>query len=104
MCPLTWADSSSEHQKRLEARYGLERPEGNGPFPAVMMVPGCYGFAEPLSQDHYVKTIKDLKDQGFAVLKVDIFNARGRKNCGQVIPEEVTEDILTAARYLYRIF
>jgi dienelactone hydrolase len=100
LCTLTWADSSADHQKRLEAHYGLERPEGSGPFPAVMMVPGCYGFAEPLSKDHYVKTTKDLKDQGFAVLRVDIFNARGRKNCGEVIPEEVTEDILTAAKYL----
>ena len=100
MCTLTWADSSAEHQKRLEAHYGLERPEGGGPFPAVMMVPGCYGFADPLNKDHYVKTTKELKDQGFAVLKVDIFSARGRKNCGEVIPEEVTEDILTAAGYL----
>jgi dienelactone hydrolase len=100
LCTLTWADSSAEHQKRLEAHYGLERPEGSGPFPAIMMVPGCYGFADPLNKDHYLKTTKELKDQGFAVVKVDIFSARGRKNCGEVIPEEVTEDILTAARYL----
>lgn len=100
LCTSTWADSAAEHQRRLEANYGLERPEGSGPFPAVMMVPGCYGFAEPLSKDHYANTAKKLKDQGFVVVKVDIYSARGRKNCHEVIPDEVAQDIVAVAKHL----
>jgi dienelactone hydrolase len=97
---LTYADSSAEQQKRLEAHYGLLRPDGSGPFPAVMMVPGCEGFKSPSSQEYYANTAKKLKDQGFVVLKVDSVSARGRARCSEILPEDMIEDILTAARYL----
>lgn len=95
-----WADVSVEHQRRLEAHYGLERPEGRGPFPAVMLVSGCSGFAAPLAKDRYARVAKRLKDQGFVVLKVDYLAARGISMCGAVLHEEVAQDIASAARYL----
>ena len=95
----TWADSSAEHQKRLEAYYGLELPLGSGPFPAVIMVPGCSGFS--FGKDRYARVAKKLKDQGFVVLKVDYLAARELSSCYlNVSKEEVAQDIATAAKYL----
>ena len=89
----TWADSSAKHQRRLEAHYSLERPEGRGPFPAVMMVPGCSGFAAPLWQGRYARAAQKLTAQGFVVLKVDYLAARGQSRCTAVLHEEVAQDI-----------
>ena len=35
--PLIQAADNAEHQERLAKHYRLEKPEGMGPFPAVMM-------------------------------------------------------------------
>jgi dienelactone hydrolase len=65
-----------------------------------MLVPGCEGFASPSSKDYYANTAKKLRDQGFIVLKVDSLSARGRSRCSEILPEDMTEDVVTAARYL----
>ncbi len=100
LCASTWVDSSAEQQSRFEAYYALERPEGSGPFPAVMMLPSCGGFASPEYKDHYARAAKKLKDQGFVVLKVDYLAARGASRCYAVNREDVAQDIATATRYL----
>ncbi len=100
LCTSTWADSSAEQQKRLEAHYALERPEGSGPFPAVMLVPACIGFDRALWNGTYARVAKKLKDQGFVVLKVDYFAAREALNCPAVTQEDVAQDITTTVRYL----
>ncbi len=41
MTPIAVAD---EHETRLEELYDLRKPEGSGPFPLVVLVPGCSGF------------------------------------------------------------
>lgn len=100
LCPSTWADSSTDQQKRLEAHYALERPEGSGPFPAVMMVPACIGFDLTLWNGTYARAAKKLKDQGFVVLTVDYFAAREAPRCLAVTQEDIAQDIGTAVRYL----
>ena len=90
-----------EHQRGLESHYALERPGGNGPFPAVMMVPGCSGFSGRIAKSHYARVAKKLKNQGFVVLRVDYLAARGLSSCWpNVSQEEVAKDIVTAMRYL----
>ena len=93
--------SSVEHQRGLESYYVLERPGGNGPFPAVMMVPGCSGFSGPIARSHYARVAKKLNDQGFVVLRVDYLAARGLSSCRpNMSQQEVAKDIVTAMRYI----
>lgn len=99
--PSACSVSPEEHRRRLEAHYGLERPGGGGPFPAVMMVPGCSGFSAPIAKDHYQRVATKLRDQGFVVLKVDYLAAREKSSCRpNVSQEDVAKDIASAARYL----
>jgi dienelactone hydrolase len=99
LCPLAWADPSAEEQRRLEEHYALDRPEGGGPFPAVMMVPGCSGFLGQV-KGIYERAAKRLKDEGFVVLKVDYQAARGVPTCMSVNQEGVAQDIAMAMKYL----
>lgn len=57
----------------------LRRPAGAGPFPAVVLLPGCNGVAEPLDQNWGVR----LAEWGYLTLTVDSVSPRGLKNiCG----------------------
>jgi dienelactone hydrolase len=57
----------------------LRRPAGAGPFPAVVLLPGCNGTAEPLDQNWGVR----LVEWGYLTLTVDSVSPRGLKNiCG----------------------
>jgi dienelactone hydrolase len=63
----------------LELRGSLYRPEGPGPFPAVVALHGCSGI-RPLIH-HWAST---LRQWGYAALLVDSFTPRGQTNiCNQ---------------------
>lgn len=98
---LAWADSPAEREARLAANYALEKPDGNGPFPAVMLVPGCSGFQSASWKAHFDRVARKIKEAGFAVLRVD-YHAAGQVSTCEVImnPDEVATDVATAAKYL----
>jgi dienelactone hydrolase len=77
-------------QKRLEPHYRAQRPEGPGPFPAVLLVPGCGGISPGR-----VESAKQLVGRGYAVVFVDYISSRGLQAAcgGQVRPDEVADDI-----------
>jgi dienelactone hydrolase len=52
----------------------LGKPEGRGPFPAVVLMHGCGGISQM-----YSSWAKELNDQGFATLTVD---SAGSRNLG----------------------
>lgn len=95
------AGTPSERAARLAAQYGLEKPEGNGPFPAVMLVPECSGFAHRDWKNHYLRVTQQLKALGFAVIRVDYLAAGELSNCGFIMnPAELANDLVTASEYL----
>lgn len=97
----TWAGPAEERQARLAARYALEKPEGNGPFPAVMLVPGCSGFEHRLWKGHYERTARQLKELGFVTIRVDYLAAADSSSCEVIMnPSELGDDVATAAKYL----
>lgn len=97
----TWAGPIEERQARLAARYGLEKPEGQGPFPAVMLVPGCSGFEHRLWKGHYERTARRLKELGFVTIRVDYLAAADSSSCEVIMnPAELGDDVATAAKYL----
>jgi dienelactone hydrolase len=57
----------------------LMKPEGNGPFPAVILLHGCGGIVQ-----QQLAWREWLRDRGFVSLSVDSFTPRGvSSGCGQ---------------------
>lgn len=89
------------HLARLSAAYAVEKPAGDGPFPAVVLVPGCEGFARPLYRGRYERATVELKARGFVVARADYLAAIEASNCDLVMaPAEAAADVLATARHL----
>jgi dienelactone hydrolase len=90
------ADISTLH-KRLEPHYRTQRPQGPGPFAAILLVPGCGGVAAAR-----LTTADDLVRRGYVVAFVDYLSARGLQTAcrGEVTPDDVAQDIRAASAYI----
>jgi len=121
-----WVFSVTEladnHEARLGAFYDLKKPEGSGPFPAVVAVPGCSGFYKARSfyakedfhtkggfppkegELHFNRVFSDLRDAGFVTIRVDYLSARNLESCYPgylaVTEDEVVADIFLAIKHL----
>lgn len=84
-------------QSKLEPYYNLLRPDGPGPFPALMLVPGSPGVVGNRSQQ-----AEELREQGYVVVFVDYLSARGvATGDGDQVPRrEIVSDIKEAGSYL----
>jgi dienelactone hydrolase len=99
--PMMGGCNSGDHRERLAKHYRLEKPDGTGPFPAVMMVPGCSGFHADFAKGHYDGVQSRLVDLGFVTLRVNYLAARNADSCfPDIIAREVADDIHIAADYL----
>src|SRR5262245_15018422 len=81
--------------------HAFRKPEGGGPFPAVVLLHTCGG----VWSGHMTGWAKRLTDRGYAALIVDSFTPRGGRACN--IPtyfpaslDEVVDDALAALKYL----
>ena len=88
----------------MAALYDVQKPEGHGPFPAVVAVSGCSGFHNESGESVYDKALSDLRDAGFVTIRVDYIGARNLKNCHPgylaVSKDEVVADIFLAIKHL----
>jgi len=78
--------------------HSLYKPEGNGPFPAVVLLHTCGGI-----QPHIFDWARRLKEWGYVALVVDSFTPRGEKIvCGtwRVSVGEVAGDAFAALDHL----
>jgi dienelactone hydrolase len=84
-------------QKRLEPHYRLDRPQGQGPFAAVLLVPGCGGISPARLQ-----TARQLVKDGYVVAFVDYLGSRGLQTAcrGEVRVDEVVQDIRAASAHV----
>jgi dienelactone hydrolase len=74
----------------------LSKPDGNGPFPAVVYLHGCGGLSE--STRHRIADL--MTGWGYVVLAVDSFAPRGiKQSCDQMMPRR-QGDAWGALRYL----
>ena len=86
--------------KPTEVRGQLYRPEGPGPFRAMVLLHGCHGV-EPL----HARWAKWLNERGYVALVVDSWGSRGMvENCSKGTPDventERFDDTFGALRYL----
>ena len=81
------------------ARAELYRPDGVGPFPAVVVLHGCDGVGR-----HYREWARQLRAWGYVALLVDSFRPRGVATiCNHgtdVLPLLQAQDAFAAADYL----
>jgi dienelactone hydrolase len=90
-------DSGPPSPTPLALEGYLRRPDGPGPFPAVVLWHGCGGYHEPLDQDWGVK----VASWGYVALTIDSFGPRGIKNtCGSGPPADMAYDAYRALNFL----
>jgi dienelactone hydrolase len=71
--------------------------------PAVLIVPGCSGFAVRNSVNHYEERARELQAVGYFVVFVDYLSRRQLTDCGggrYVTHAQVAADIHEAARWI----
>lgn len=99
--PTIQAADNADHRELLAKHYRLQKPDGTGPFPAVMMVSGCSGFEASFAKGHYDTVQSRLVELGFVTLRVNFLAARNAASCQpNVSTQEVAADIHIAAEYL----
>lgn len=75
----------------------LRRPEGAGPFPAVVLLHGCDGYPEAIDQNWGVT----VSSWGYVTLAIDSFGPRGIKNtCADVKPPDLFSDAYRGLNFL----
>jgi len=100
----------SQGDSSIEANHKLYIPDGDGPFPVVITIPGCSGVSldgpetdigrsrdegDRLFRRHYPRMSKRLQENGFMVYLIDYLSAEGIKNTcnGEIHPKRVGEYI-----------
>lgn len=93
-------DKTEARLQALEPYFHTYRPAGPGPFPAVLFVSGCFGFAYGNSAQTYADMAESWRTKGYVVVFVDYLKARGEQKCDGETPVDVAKDVLAVARYL----
>jgi dienelactone hydrolase len=84
----------------LADAYRTFLPEGAAPFPAVLFVSGCSGFAGVRGINHYEEKAEELRREGHLVVFVDYLARAGLKNClNGMTHEEAADELLRAAAW-----
>ena len=96
----SYADDKTQHIELLSKHFRLMKPEGKGPFPAVMLVPVCSGFDSEFFANHYERVQDQLVELGFVALRIDSLAVRNKVKCHEVDPESVAGDIGVVVDYL----
>jgi dienelactone hydrolase len=90
-------DGKSFSSTPLTLRGYLRRPDGAGPFPAIVLLHGCNGFPEQLDQNWGVK----ITAWGYVTLTIDRFGPRRLKNtCRGGGPPDMAFDAYRALDFL----
>lgn len=77
---------------------GIWKPEGTGPFPAVILVHSCGGMKQQLGLWR-----KESIQRGYVAFIIDAFTSRGSPNCRPAAPIPMArgvKDVLDAAAHL----
>src|SRR5262245_8673789 len=84
------------------AKQRIFRPDGPGPYPAVLFVPGCDGFAPPMAPRLYERRAAEFRGRGYLVVFVDYLGRRGLTSCaaGSITHDDAARDVIVAATWL----
>lgn len=97
---LLMAAALSSCSAEAQSPYVTLRPDGSGPFPAVLLAAGCSGFNNQGNNNVYEEKAAALRQGGYVVVFVDVLARRGLKNCsGSLTVEDAAQDLLAAAEW-----
>jgi dienelactone hydrolase len=103
LCAASLALSPLRAHSSSEEPYRVLPPSGGlAPHPAVMLVPGCSGFAAHNGVNLYDERAAELQAAGYVVVFVDYIARRMQSNCAHVSPAEAGSEILEAAMWTKR--
>lgn len=94
------ADDMETRRQALEPYFRTSRPDGPGPFPAVLFVSGCLGFDYGSGPKTFADMAESWRSKGYIVVFVDYLKARGESQCAGESPGGVAKDILAVTSYL----
>jgi dienelactone hydrolase len=95
-----WATSAGAQGS--DGGYRVVRPDGSGPFPAVVFLSGCSGFAPSFAPKFYGRAADQLRDQGYVVVFVDYLARRNLQSCAGVpiMHADAARDLAAATAWL----
>jgi dienelactone hydrolase len=96
----SYADDNAPKIEQLSKHFRMEKPEGEGPFPAVMLFPGCGGFDSRNLKSQYDRVQNLLGELGFVTLRINYLAVRNAYNCHSINIDDATNDIGLVAEYL----
>jgi dienelactone hydrolase len=102
LSPRTDAGGAPDGAGSLLEALQMRRPEGAGPFPAIMLVPVCSGMSKKEHVAHYREMGAQLNGMGYLVVHVDYVAARRLTDaCGGLVPtDDIAADIAAVAKHL----
>jgi len=103
VCAAVLILSASQGLAQLPAaKQRIFRPDGPGPYPAVLFVPGCDGFAPPMAPHLYERRAAEFRGRGYLVVFVDYLGRRGLKSCaaGSITHDDAARDLIAEAAWL----
>lgn len=104
----------SETRARIVQHHFAYRPDGDGPFPTIVAIPGCSGIAfddpaleathadlgedDRLFRRHYRRAADRLREAGYAVLLIHVHEAEGLVTaCAGELRDDVLADYVRAS-------
>jgi dienelactone hydrolase len=100
---LFQSSATTNRETSLNLTGQIRKPEGDGPFPAVVLLHGCGG----INPKRDIRWIERLSNLGYVTLQVDSFGPRGISNACTYSGKDFTEilqkrvtDAYDAKRYL----
>ena len=110
---LGFKTNAQDMAMRIEANHKVFVPQGEGPFPLIIAMPGCSGVSllgpktdigrpgiedDVLFRRHYPYMARRLQNEGYLVLLVDYLSAENVINtCSGEIPHEKVADYIEAS-------
>lgn len=89
-----------KQNKPVKIRGTVSKPKGQGPFPAIVLLPNCGG---PDTHEFAKFWPKYLNELGYVTLNVDPFTPRNQKRCSKKFkpkPEVMMQDAYGAYAYM----
>jgi dienelactone hydrolase len=90
--------------EELQLPANLQKPNGNGPFPAVVMLCGCGGIVNGSEVVHQGAWARRLVGWGYVAVQLDSFSPRGPdgicEDTGSVSDDMRSQDAFAAKAYL----
>jgi dienelactone hydrolase len=101
LCAALLATLVLGHAASADAPFRMLVPSGDAPHPAVLLVPGCSGFAKTNGASVYEERAAELQAAGYFVVFVDYVGRRMKTNCAYVSQGEVSSDIIETAAWVH---